>query len=331
MVYTNRNDGGAYRCIDHGLQEYCADITAHIVDDPISEAITGLLPLADSDVSERTFEKWTNDYEQAKEKAASYRREMRRLESEVDSLRGNLAAGVLSSDQLNWLDEQIQERLARIKELADLESQPIGAVMGHPLPGTATIDSVKAFLENLDEKWQRMPNGLKNAVLRLLLDRITIWPDTKTIRVKLFWQIGDVQEMLIHRPQKANRRRWTEEEIETLREHYSTAKRQKLVAMLPNPTWEAIRAKGCRLGLHRPDVEPPKTGSAYTWEENELIRRYYAGETDQEDVLSTGRTLSGIKGQAKKLGLKWQQRQPIWEWLDDGYDISQREDRSRSM
>jgi hypothetical protein len=185
MTYINRSKklgGKVYYCRDQDLGIHCTSIAAHILDDPISEAVISRLTC--ERLPERMLQEYADEYEVAKEQAASYRREMKRLEAEVENLRGNLVAKVMSADQLEWLDGQIQERLAYIEKLADLESQPIGAMIGRPMPGQVTIESVQAFLENLNDEWRDMPNGLKNAVLRLLLDRVTIWHKPATIRVK---------------------------------------------------------------------------------------------------------------------------------------------------
>lgn len=177
MSYSNKKPVhySRYQCYDYIVMSYCASITAHILDGPISEAVISQVALPE--LAEDVLGKLTDEYEQAKEQAASYRREVRRLDAEVENLRGNLTAGILSADQLQWIDRQVRERLARIRELADLESQPIGAAVGRPVPGRADIELVKDFLANLGEKWERQPNGLKNAFLRLLLDKVIIWSE----------------------------------------------------------------------------------------------------------------------------------------------------------
>jgi DNA invertase Pin-like site-specific DNA recombinase len=311
-----------YRCYDHSQGARCTNITARILDKPISEAVISCLPAGD--LAERTLSKWADKYEAAKEQAASYRREMKRLETEVENLRGNLAMGILPPSELQILGQQIQGRLARIKELADLESQPIGAAIGHPIPGQATIEAVRAFLENLGEKWPTMPNGLKNAVLRLLLDRVIIWNEPATIRVKLVCRYGDERELLIHRAIKGTRERWTDDELEILREHYESAGQDELVEMLPGRSWWAISRKGRYLGLSRTRSNV-REGHAYTPEEDELVRRYYAGEIGQDEVMSTGRTITSIKSRAERLKLGRRVRKVTWNWLDDEGGIIQRE------
>lgn len=78
--------------------------------------------------------KVTNEYEQAKEQSASYRREMKRLTTEIENLQDNLTnsmtKGILADGSIKAIDEQIQSRLARLEELADLEKKPIGTAIG---------------------------------------------------------------------------------------------------------------------------------------------------------------------------------------------------------
>lgn len=323
MSYTNREPKhfSIYLCYDFSIVERCLTIASHILDVPISEAVISQLPAGE--LAERTLKKWANEYEAAKEQAASYRREMKRLETEVKNLRGNLALGVLPPSELEILGQQIKERLARIKELADLESRPIGAVVGHPLPGQAAIESVRAFLENLGDNWDNMPNELKNAVLRLLLDKVIIWHEPATVRVKLIWRSGGEQCILIHRPRKTKQRNWTQTEIEIMREHYADASRKDLLAMLPNRTWQAIIHRAIILGLSRVGERPKQ--HPYTPEEDELIRRYYADEITKEELQKTGRTMDSLRGRARRLGFKWQPRRTTWEWLDDDHDTLQEE------
>jgi hypothetical protein len=281
------------------------------------------------EVADDVLNEMTAEYEQAKTQAASYRREKKRLESEVDSLRANLAAGVMSADQLNWMDTQIRQRLARIKELADLESQPVGAAVGRPRPGKEAIETVRELLETLDETWGEKPNGLKNTLMRLLLKQIIIWPGPAKIRVRLVWQFGPPRELVIHRPRVGKRARWTERELSIVKEHYETADIDELVEMIPGRTWEGIREVGRRLGLSRATKKGGRghrgKDRPYTPEEDKLIRRYYAGKIGIDEVKSTGRTIIGIRARAGKLGLTRQTGQVTWEWADDEDHISQEE------
>lgn len=314
MSYSNQRK--TYECCDYVTKTICSTITARYLDDPISEAVIGQISLPE--LAEKTLHKLTNEYEQAKEQAASYRREMRRLETEVENLRENLSVEILGTDQLQWIDQQIKSRLARIRELSDLESQPIVQAVGHCVPGQADIELLKSWLDNLDEEWPRQPNGFKNVFLHLLLDEIVVWYDGQgEIRARLIWRVGLEQEILIHLPPcGGSRPAWSDAEISIMREHYEMATRDELRVMLPERSWEGIKCKGSNLGLTRSDdfLHQRVKSGRYTLEEDNLIRRYYAGEIDIDEVLSTGRAMTGIRRRARILGLK-RQTDPTWEWI----------------
>ena len=331
MTYTNKEPArqSQYQCIEHSLKLQCANITAYILDGPIGEAVISQVSLPE--LAGEVLDRLVDEYDQAKERAASYRREMKRLEVEIGNLRSNLAGSVLSVDQLEWIDQQIQERVAHIRELADLESQPIGAAVGRPALGQADIDLVKSFLENLEEKWSEQPNGLKNAFLRLLLDKIMIWPGSMQIRVSLFWRVGLEQSILVHRPyisrRQVVRQPWSEIELRILREHYRATPKEELATMLSGRTWTAITTKAKELRLRRPDYLGRSARRVYTPEEDELIRQYYAGEIGPGEVIATGRTMESIRNRARRLKVKRQQK-ASWDWVNNPI-VSERDGPSR--
>jgi hypothetical protein len=324
MYYNNRREedtqSSKYTCSNSAMKLTCAIVSDYVLDGPIGEAVISQIALPD--LVEQILGKLTNEYEQAKEQAASYRREMKRLNSEVDNLWNNLtnsmAKGILSDESIKTIDVQIQSRLARIQELADLEKQPIGAAIGVSIPGQADVELIQSFLENLGENWVNQPNGLKNAFLRLLLDKIIIWPDATTIRAKLIWHVGLEQEILIHRP-PLKYKPWHKAEVKILRQHYATTSKEVLLAMLPNRTWISIIGKAVRLGLVRNDeVKEIGHGKTYSEEEDRLIRRFYEGEISQDEIIAmTGRKLPNIRRRARKLGLKYYPPKATWEWLEE--------------
>jgi hypothetical protein len=324
MTYANQGSDStsAYRCREHDLEIHCVTITGHILDDPIGEAIIG--QFAVPDIAEHVLHKLTDEYDQAKEQAASYRREMNRLNAEVDHLLGNLATGILGPEQVKRIDGEVKHRLDRIRELADLESRPIGAVLGRAAPGQADIDLVKSFIANLDREWQTQPNGFRNAFLRLVLHRVIIWhKKEKEIRVRLVWRGGLEQELLIHRPREKKRQSWTEAELEVMRKYYEITTWDELLALLPERTWKAIKNMGARMGMVREEDRKQQGGGfPFTEEEDTLVRRYYAGEIGVKEATSTGRTMYGIWGRARALGLRGKSRKLTWEWLDRGLSIT---------
>jgi DNA invertase Pin-like site-specific DNA recombinase len=318
MSYVHKTaDRAYYQCSDSASGEACQYITAHHLDKPVSEAFIEMVTLPE--VADDVLNEMTDEYEQAKAQAARYRREKKRLENEVESLRGNLLTGVMGPDQLKWIDDQIQQRLARINELAQIESQPIGAAVGRPLPGREDIELVRELLHNLGSTWDEKSNGLKNTLLRLLLEQVIIWPKPATVRVKLVWRFGPPRELMIYRPYKKTNRNWTEEEVEILEKHYETASQSDLMSLLPNRSWKSIAGKGKALGLSRAaklGKRVTRKPRAYTSEEDDLIRRYYNGEITRDELqAATNRTVTAINHRANRLGLKFKTRHVSWEWL----------------
>jgi DNA invertase Pin-like site-specific DNA recombinase len=320
MTYSNGPSAGKriYRCYHPQTWENCVNVAATVLDDPISEVVLSQLTLGE--FAEEVLHRLTDEYERAKDQAASYRREMRRLEAEIENLRGNLATGVMSSEQLSWLDGQVQLRLERITELADLEQRPVGEVVGRPVPDKSDIELVRELLTNLHETWQHKPDRLKNALLRILLDIVTIQVNKKTIEAELTWRTGEKQCILIHRPEE--KRHWTDAELKILRKHYASASKDELMGMLPERSWASIKQRGNAEGLTRNNGKPTRF-RVFTPEEDELVRAYYADEIDQETLMeTTGRTMQSILGRARRLGIKWQPRRVRWEWRNTSQHTS---------
>jgi hypothetical protein len=256
------------------------NIAATVLDDPISEAVLSQLTLGE--FAEEVLHRLTDEYERAKEQAASYRREMRRLEAEIENLRGNLATGIMSSEQVKWLDGQIQQRLERIRQLADLQQQPVGEVVGRPIPDRDDIELVRDLLTNLPETWSQKPDRLKNSLLRILLDRVMLQINDKTIRAQLFWRTGAEQSILIYRPDA--RLPWTDNELRILRRNYESARKEDLMAMLPERTWDSIKLRGRAEGLSRKNFRATHF-EAFTPEEDELLKAYYTDKVDQKTLM----------------------------------------------
>ena len=316
-----------YRCTEPDLQETCVSITTGILDVPIGEAVVSQVALPR--LAEKVLSKLVDEYEQAKEQAAIHRREMRRVEAEVENLRGNLARGILSTEQLQWIDDQVAQRLTRIQELADLESRPVGEGTVTVIPGEAEVQLVLSFLEDLDQTWETQPDALKNAFLRLLLDRVVIHPSADKVRVTLCWRVGLEQKLLIRRPGSGISQAWSEAELRTMSEHYEASGLRDLMEMLPGRSWRAINTQGKRLGLSRAAFAGnpgQRAGERYTLEEDDLVRQYYAGAIDLEEVLSTGRSFSSIRRRATHLGLK---RGITWKWLEINQRNCASDSRSR--
>ena len=96
------------------------------------------------------------------------------------------------------------------------------------------------------------------------------------------------------------------------------------MTLFPERSQDSIRSQARRMALVGKDkVGKRKRGSAYfyTQDEDDLIRKYYAGELSLEEVsVLTGRTTDGIRQRAKALGLDRCQSQATWEWMKALYE-----------
>lgn len=114
MSYTNRSvkdtHSSKYSCCDDAMKLTCAIVSDHVIDGPISEAV--ICQIALPSLVEQILSKLTNEYEQAKEQSASYRREMKRLTTEIENLQDNLTnsmtKGILADGSIKAIDEQIK-------------------------------------------------------------------------------------------------------------------------------------------------------------------------------------------------------------------------------
>ena len=326
MIYANgtENKDKSYQCRSYYRNaQGCCKITARILDDPICEAVVS--QCAFPNMAEAVLSKLTDEYQQAREQAASYGRELKRLEKEIENLEHNFLFR-LTPTRAAWIEKEIAERRKHIAELASLESSPAGKVIGTSITED-DVELVKAFLADLSTGWNRQPNDLKNAFLHLVLERAVIYHNTATIRVRIIWRTGSEQEILIHRP-PANSRSpgWTEAELAIVSEHFETASMDELMAMLPGRTWLAIRMKGKGMGLSRTDMAGGRghngTFTRWTKEEDDVLRQHYAGEISREETLKKlDRTPRGIRGRARRLGLLLDTK-INWEWVDKGIMVT---------
>jgi|GEM_PF-3274068 len=335
MIYSNGAQSGSgsyYRCGAQFDGSHCCKITAHILDDPICEAI--ISQVAYPELAERVLAELADEREQVKEQVASYRREAKRLEQEIENLRANLATRILEREELAWIDAEINQRRSRIKELAQLEAKAVRAASDKPAVTQEDVNLVREFLADLSIGWGDQPDGLKNAFLRLVMDRAIIWRNQARIRVKLIWRTGLEQEMVIQGPEKM-RRHWTREELAVLEGYYETATIDELVAMLPGKTWRAITLRGNKLGLSRVRMtggrgRRRKKLERWSEEEDQILRKLYAGEiASAEGLDKLKRSPSAIRRRAHRLGLKRGNPRLDWELRDQALTVTKgRQSRS---
>lgn len=95
------------------------------------------------------------------------------------------------------------------------------------------------------------------------------------------------------------RRKWTESEIELLKDNYSVMPFDDVMKLLPYRTRDSILTKAKALKL----VQYTRKSQVYTNEEKDYIRRYSYCLTDAEIAKAIGKTCVGVQEQRHKMGL----------------------------
>lgn len=319
MIYTHGipsvNSPSNYQCRNELIENHFVMKAEHL-DGPIGEAV--LSQCAYPELAEQVLERLAQEYEEVKDRTASFRREHARLTREIENLEHNFTSVRLTPERAARIEAQIQERVARIKELSNLHNTEMGRLAG-PLITPDDVELVKRFLSNLRDGWEEQPSDLKNAFLRLVLERVVIWRSPPLIRARLIWRTGLEQELLIRVPFFEPQVRWTEEEAAIVEKHYETMPKEQLMELLPERTWAQIRRRANRVGLKRKVVDKRAVARRYAPWEDELLRRHCRGEFTMVELLSKldNRTEDSVRCEAKKLGLRRDDKAGAqWEWID---------------
>jgi DNA invertase Pin-like site-specific DNA recombinase len=319
MIYSTSSGGKNwpnYQCRDEFRTTHCT-IRAHYVDDPIGEAVVSQCSYPE--LGDEVLARLVQEYERATARTASFRKERERLAREIEILEYNYVTAKLTAERAARIEGLIQDRSARLKALSALEKSGEASKVAEPVIAQDDIDLVRRFLSNLAEGWVTQPSDLKNAFLRLVLDRVLIWHSANLIRVHLIWRTGLEQDLVIYRPYREARQRWSQGEEEVLRQHYEMMPRDQLMALLANRTWRQIAAKARPLGLKR-RVRAKRGGNRpYASWEDAILRQHCGGELNMGETLARvdERTEDSVRCRIKVLGLKRDySTSPKWEWVE---------------
>lgn len=262
------------------------------------------------------------DYEKAKARTATFRKERERLIREMEILEYNYVTAKLTAERAARIEALIQERSTRLEELSDLEKSSETGRVAEPVITQDDIDLVRRFLSNLAEEWKAQPSDVKNAFLRLVLARVLIWHSPSLIRARLIWRTGLEQDLVIHRPYREPRQRWSQGEQDVLRQHFEMMPRDQLMALLPNRTWRQIAAKGRHLRLKRKVRDKRGGNRPYESWEDAILRQHFREELNIGETLARlhHRTENSVRSRMKSLGLKRDYTTtPKWEWVESTF------------
>lgn len=106
-------------------------------------------------------------------------------------------------------------------------------------------------------------------------------------------------------------RKWTQEELDYLKDNYSVLGPTKILKVLTNRTFQTVTQKAQQLGLSRCEL--------WTDEEVDILKENYSKLGPKKmKVMLPHRTIHGIRTKAKKLGLSYKQEV---NWTDEELDI----------
>lgn len=126
--------------------------------------------------------------------------------------------------------------------------------------------------------------------------------------------------------------KWTEQEVQLLKEMYEIAPKQELLKLFKGRSWQSIRGKAQSLGLKRNEdairqsqiLGNKNRENLWSDEEIEIVKQYYAiGGSKLVKEKIPRRSREAIVRLANKLGLKVENREVEWrreevDYVDDG-------------
>jgi hypothetical protein len=266
-----------YRCkgaIEIGRSDHdCFSTRRRVLDIPVEEFVVSQCSYPQ--YTERIVKQLGDSYDAAKAKAEANKKEVERLTREIEKLKENLAY-TKTQEQTEMILGMIDERIAEKKKKSAVETFPAGRVGQAFQIYQVRLDKVKHMFENLQNIWSRNPpRHLKNEFLGIILEQVQVKHEPGQFRVFIRWQFGLKQEILIHKlhSNSNSENRWTDAEVEILREKYPSAEWKDVFESLPRKSISAVLSKAQRLGIIRTRVkgeDESRTRCDWTEEEDNL-------------------------------------------------------------
>jgi DNA invertase Pin-like site-specific DNA recombinase len=306
-----------YACRDTYQRKWMHTVSANYLDQAIGDFV--LSQCAFPEYAAAVLRQLQDEYDQAKEKAAATAREVARLDQEVENLQHNFAVVKLTPERAEWLEAEIQKRMERKRELAQVDAYPVGRMV--QAIGAEDVKFVRSLLSDLRQIWPDQTNEVKNTFLRLVLERIEVEGLDKSdaaFKATIYWRSGarHVIEVIIPRRGMTNQKRWTNEEDELIREHYDEGY-EALSPRLPHRNWPSIVKRARKLGLRSNPDRVTEEFRRWSPKEDDVVREWIAGKlTSGEAIRKTGRTLPALQYRANKLGLKASERPAGWRLME---------------
>jgi hypothetical protein len=321
LIYCS---GRTYQCAYEqgtGLTlKRCFTAASDIFDTPVSQALLRILSYADR--ADKIISQLEQELSERQNRAQSLRREQARVKSERDSLFESLA--YIQQEEPNEqrrkrrikeINQKINEREEKLEELAKEELAPFENVLT-----TTEVTMVREFLTDLGTRWDEIPNHMRNAFLRVILERILVKEVNDCFHLEIHWRTGFTQKIIVYRPAVSlPKTRWTEEEETLIRQHYPTSTPEEMMTLLPGRPWDEIRRRAHLLTVKRgfPDMTGSKNPH-WTDEEDQILRDFDTCKIAYTEmlVLLGHRSYAGICRRARVLGIDLRKRRIVWRLVD---------------
>src|SRR5258708_29131664 len=153
------------------------------------------------------------------------------------------------------VDERKQELIERQVDL--LENERVKLLRAkEPLEEEADgdIGTLEEELIKLKAGWPNYRFKKRRSLINFAIQEVIIdVMSTHWMRVEVLWLHEEWgREEMYYRRDIGGARRWSQEEISIMLEHYVTMPRLQLMELLPDRGWDAIVAYASEKGLHRP-------------------------------------------------------------------------------
>jgi len=281
-----------------GQGRVCLDIEGRFIDEPLATTVLREIEL--SPLAEEILAKMESDASQGKLEQARYNQQIANAEQEVKNWEGLLqqyVAGESSTVDKREVDFFWGRRREALERLNELKSKPMPEAATTP----ADFAKVKEFLIGLRGNWHNYTPGLRNRLLKLLVERVEIHGDYQ-IEANIIWKSGFQQKITIHRPQARSRRerRWRTDEDNLLRILYPSSSQEAIEAALSDRSWSGITGRALRLKLRRRrQYHAPRDWRRWTRGEDERLKLAYEAGTSLGDIANAfNRSVNSIETRA---------------------------------
>jgi hypothetical protein len=249
---------------------------------------------------ERLREKLNN----AKELETFRQFEKKRLAKLAEETQGRQAQLEAVEAQMKEIEEKIEklknltligkleEKYAKLeKRKSMLESAPIPGMQGKPNRRLNRRLNYYEILERLGPKLERLNLEQKRILVEATTEEVVIdHLAPHFIYMKIVWRGWGIAEYVVQRANYSGKR-WSTEEEDILRQHYSLGSAEEIMQLIPNKSWNCIKDKACSMGLSRDSFHlsaPKYERKEYGLNDLKIMEQYGIQPRDRYKVIATG-------------------------------------------